>query len=126
MTENSWIPEFGRKPPAGVKLAWAARAIYHPSKESPYRNEDSPVRIELLHDRQDWTGDKEELKSLIKWVNREGIDGIKKECEEYFIDAGSSEVITFSDDKWIIEASPQASYGYLYIVAYPKTVDAVL
>ena len=99
---------FGRRPPAGVTLAWGARAIYD--------TRGGVTSIDLLWDRQSWLG--EERKALSAWLNEKGIRTIKKACEEAGLAGSSAEVVSWSEGGWTIEASPNQSYGYLYLCAY--------
>lgn len=103
---------FGLQPPEGVTVAWGARAWYkyHPSAER--------VMIDLLHDRQDRIGSGEELTPLLDWLNEEGLAALKRELARYAVTGDSDASGTVRKAPFVIEASPNASYGYLYIVAY--------
>lgn len=96
---------------------WGARAIY--------RYKSGKADIDLLWDRQEITGEstKEERTKLLSWLNKVGLKRLRKDLEEKGISGDSHEVTAISDDKFILTASPNGSYGYLYLVAEPKCVD---
>lgn len=100
---------WGLKAPEGVSVAWGARAIYR------------DMTIDLLPDRQSWSG--EDRKPLMGWLNSKGIEGIRKVCDDAYLTTDSAETVTFREGGWVIEASPRASYGYLYMVAYAEGGD---
>lgn len=97
---------WGLKAPEGVSVAWGARAIYR------------DMTIDLLPDRQSWIG--EDRKPLMGWLNSKGIEGIRKVCDDEYLTPDSADTVTFREGGWLIKASPRASYGYLYMVAYKE------
>lgn len=109
MTEETryW---FGRRAPDGAVRAWGARAIYQRQ------------RIELLWDRQNWQPDEKPPVEFEDWINQIGLPWLRKTCTDRYITPDSSTVLLYEDGPYGIEASPQRSYGYLYIVAYEKGV----
>ena len=107
-TEHWW----GRTPPATATLAWGARAIYKQGF------------IDILHDRQSWRGPREDRTALVAWINDQGIAALKAECEKVSLPGDSDATVLWSEGGFTIEASPNASYGYLYITAYPTPVAA--
>ena len=102
---------FGRNPPQGTETAWGARAIY---TAGTARN---PPLIDLLPDRQGWRGeDKAARKALAAWVNAKALPAIKEACVGLV--GSSAEAVSWTDGVRTIEASPNQSYGHLYLVAY--------
>jgi len=98
---------FGRNPPEDAETAWGARAIYV----------GDPPFIDLLPDRQGWRGEAGPArKALAAWVNAKGLPNIKEACVGLV--GSSAEVVSWTDGSRVIEASPNRSYGHLYLVAY--------
>lgn len=100
--------EWGMQPPNGIKTAWGARAIF-----------DMPNRIDLVSDRQSQRGSQENLRPLLDWINRIGIGLLQDRLRTARIQSDDSKGIHIVHDDYTIEANPRASFGYLYIVAYP-------
>lgn len=86
---------------------WGARAIFQPHLKDP---------IDLLHDRQSYQPEGVESPSLLDWLNREGIPLIRDQSRKLL--PSSSDVIRHETGNYGIIASPNASYGYLYISAW--------
>ena len=106
--------EWGRQPPEGVETAWGARAIYKFSSD-PER-----IMVDLLWDRQGVLGKKKELKPLGAWINSVGLRALRQELALRNVTGDCSTVVTITDDTYALEACPNSSYGYLYIVGYVK------
>lgn len=91
---------------------WGARAIFKRGT------------IDILHDRQTYQAPEQDERlpkrdfnflSLVHWVNNTGLPWLRKEATK--LGSDSNAVIQFSDRRFLIAASPQSSYGYLYIGA---------
>lgn len=97
--------------PPTLAAMWSARAIYS-VKPEPF--------VDILHDRQWMCGEKQsqEAKDLCDWLNKEGIKGLQSVCKRTGLTQNESRIVEFSSKGYIIQATPNASYGYLYIVAY--------
>jgi hypothetical protein len=98
--------------PEGKTVAWGARAIFG-----------GDYFIDLLWDRQDALGEGPELDRLFAWLN--GEDGALRKAREskarYYLRPNErTEVVLYEDEVGIIKANTNASYGYLYMVAYLK------
>ena len=106
--------EFGRQPPKAAKVAWGARAIFKPISKNPM--------IDILFDRQDAFGDEKERQDLVEWVKATGLPSLEKIIDEKasYSTSKSREVFEFEDGGYSLEASPQGSGGYLYIVAWKE------
>jgi hypothetical protein len=130
---------WGRQPPEGVTLAWGARAIYkqgvgQTAIKMPervlrgFRSPDSggAAIIDLLWDRQDWRGPQGPArKALAEWINTTGLPAIREACSPpNGLGPDESRVVSFTDGTRTIEASPNGSYGHLYLVAYEVPTDA--
>jgi hypothetical protein len=95
---------WGRRPPVGTTIAWGARAIF----------KQSGPPIDIVWDRQGWMG--EERDALCEWINKTALPELRKLTED--LSPSSAGVVWWRDGDKAIEASPNASYGYLYITAY--------
>jgi hypothetical protein len=98
--------------PRGLKVMWSARAIYT-VKPEPF--------IDILPDRQYMFGENEsrEGQELCSWLNTVGIKGLQKQCNELNVSPNERREVAFRSGGFVIKGNPNASYGYLYIVAYP-------
>ena len=101
--------------PEGVKTSWGARAIYD---IAPSENRDP--YFSLLADRQTGSGEKKKREALSKWVNEVGFQLLDDELKKQNVQKKDKTIIHVEEGDYILEASPNASYGYLYISAYPK------
>ena len=104
--------QFGIQPPQGTRVAWGARAIFKPISRKPM--------IDILWDRQDAFGGKEDREALVEWIKERGLPLIEAAIDEkssYSLST-SHEKFRLADSGYIIEASPQGSGGYLYIGAW--------
>ncbi len=118
--------------PEGVTLAWGARAIYswisvsRPIKAgSRLKNTTSEPSIDLLWDRMGWSSfgeiteaSKAATKALASWIDGVGIPELKKICRREKIQPDDTTKIEFSTGDYTIVASPNGSFGYLYIAAW--------
>ena len=103
--------------PPGLVAMWAARAIYS-VKPEPY--------IDILPDRQCMYGAHQSpnARALCDWLNTEGIKGLQAICRDLDICPHETRVVEFSSKGFTIKGNPNASYGYLYIVAYRLPTQA--
>lgn len=102
---------WGRRPPVGVTSAWGARAIFRQA---------GPL-IDILWDRQGST--KGMTKELKDWINKVAFRKLEELVEEADLAVNSYDIVWWRDGDKVIEASPNASYGYLYITAYEVPED---
>lgn len=91
---------------------WGARAILQRGT------------IDLLPDRQTFRAPEQDQKldrrdfanlSLVHWINTKALPWLREEAKK--LSGSSNKVIQFSEGRFLIAASPQSSYGYLYIGA---------
>lgn len=89
---------------------WGARAIFQRGT------------VDIVHDRQTYTGpdsDKAlaspEFKALsfIWWLDHTGLPWLRAEAKK--LSSDSNKVIHLAERRFLLAASPQSSYGYLYI-----------
>lgn len=112
--------EFGLRPPARVRTAWGARAIYH--LETGARG----AWFDLLWDRQSWKGTDKRRAALKSWLDYTGLDSLREMVNDEILPTNASETLTYvdADAGYTIQASPRRSCGYLYIVAFPTVKEA--
>lgn len=108
MSESKRL-DWGRPIPSDAKVGMGARAIL----KCGY-----PPYIDFLHDRMSWDGTPDDCRELSSWINRTAVPQLKKQMMDMGISTMSSEVLTVEDGAFRLEASPQASGGYLYIGAW--------
>ena len=101
-----------------IEAAWGARAIWSEDRDF----------IDLLADRQDMQGPEEGRKVLAAWLNAQGLKEIHRKIRDRRLTQSSMELVLqdtrFRGRKFTIFASPNASYGYLYLTAYLWKEDA--
>jgi len=125
--------DWGLQPPPTTPLAWGARAIYklgsHEEKffENGKRRKNpktvTRASIDLLWDRQGSSRDEastteKDQKALLQWVDNIGLPELRKLCVAKYLSGSSEDEVEFASDGYAIKASPRASYGYLYLVAW--------
>lgn len=95
--------------PADVHTAWGARLIYQSRRQS----------CELLWDRQDITHrSKETGQAVSQWLNRHLPQILRAAANTGLSPADDRIVEIYRDDEGVVMGSPQASYGYIYVVAW--------
>ncbi len=101
--------------PPTLGAMWSARAIYS-VKPEPF--------VDVLHDRQWMCGENQsqEAKDLCNWLNSAGIKGLQSVCKRTGLTQDESCIVEYSSKGFKILGTPNASYGYLYIVAYSLPV----
>jgi hypothetical protein len=103
---------YNRGIPEGTRAAWGARCIF-PN--------------DVVHDRTGFadTGDAEAKRELAEYL-RTTVKGTPfmalGELARDYVLVGSrdEEHVIYEDDVAIVKANPQASHGYVYVVAYLK------
>jgi hypothetical protein len=114
---------FGLRPPEEKhpKYWWGARAIFQNKFERNWnrKKKSDPdliqvVEIDLLYDRQSYFGP--ENKEFTNWINKVGLPAIRKWAKNVFPD--SRDQFNFEDKDYHIIATPNGSYGYMYIGAW--------
>ena len=87
---------------------WGARTIYNFADGT----------IEFLADRVTVLN-QENFEPLKAWLKQEGIDKMRKLIQKSSLAISSSEVLAYGNETYIIKATPNGSYGYMYLVAHP-------
>lgn len=101
--------EFGRKAPDGtVGARWGARAIY-----------DNRCTVDVVGNRQGCEGGTEEERdALVQWINTYALGAMRKLVAAERLETSSRAVVKVERDGFRMEASPNGSYGYLYLGAW--------
>jgi hypothetical protein len=103
---------------AGAPVVWGARALWAPR-----------TRPDLLRDRMgfitppDIAGDERNrrLSALGDLINKNGyIDEAFKRIPSSLSGSDNQHLVLLDNEDVLIEANPNASYGYLYVCASPK------
>lgn len=129
---------WGLPVPTEAIIAWGARAIYKLVNEaaeyaSPRRvngrlerkllhRAKTVASIDILYDRQDAASipdaDIDDRLAFERWINKSAIPALRRLCVKDYVTGDSDQVIDISEGCYRMQASPRASYGYLYIVAW--------
>ena len=86
--------------------AWGARAIFGKSG-----------RIELLPDRQSWSPDEKPDPGFLHWINKVALPWLRAEVKKRGILPSGRDELELRQDNYVLKATPNASWGYLYIGA---------
>lgn len=91
------------------RLYWGARAIFEPNNaKNPFQS---------LPDRMSTSDPDVQYPLLFRWLKTDALPYLRKECRK--LSSSSDKIIEYGDGKvYQLLASPQASYGYLYIGAW--------
>jgi hypothetical protein len=120
---------WGLQPPPEAQIAWGGRAIYKLQDNPTIRRggrvvsrASTTASIDIPHDRQSGAftpGVTERDRKLFDiWLNKKGLPELRRACVKQYVTSDSNDEITVEQDKYRLKASPRASYGYLYIVAW--------
>lgn len=137
-----YAQRFHDRLPEGCTLAWGARAIYKLDFASKLAKGRAIVRgnklvraraaaqpvggyvamVDLLHDRMEMCGGTEdERKAFSAWLDDIGLPNIRWQLADRRVTTRDNTVVERHDCvNYSIVASPNASYGYLYILAWRK------
>lgn len=90
---------------------WGARAIY----------DSKTGEIDFLSDRVTILN-QENFEPLKAWLRKEGLKEIRKIIKKASLKESSSETLihtTATTPQYVIKATPNGSYGYMYLIAHP-------
>ena len=88
------MSNWGIPAPESAKVSWGARTIYSP-----------PASIDVLFDRQGVVGeDEKERKSLIDWVNKKGLPGLKKMLRVEHLGQDERRIVEFKGGGYVLKA----------------------
>lgn len=102
---------------------WIGRAIYYQPKYpmNSYRAKDLiPAQIDVVPDRHSRTGELPDI--FWTWLCKKGLPALQKYCTKNWTSPSSMEVIEIISDcgKFVLKATPNGSYGYMYLGAYAR------
>jgi hypothetical protein len=113
-------------------MYWGARAIIEKAEwgYKTFRRRGKPVRrytclcpqsLDLLPDRQTVArvAEQPDKDKFFKWLNKEALPKLRKWVET--VDQAGTEVFEYTGNGYVLRATPNASYSYLYIGAWPAT-----
>ena len=112
--------------PSDVKdpeLYWGARAILNEAHYEGFglKMKRIAAYIDLLQDRQSFVGQEDPKKQeFVDWINKRALPSCRKWADDKWVMGDSREVFTFEEGEYVLKASPNASYGYMYIGAWKK------
>lgn len=116
---------FGLPPPPNAKPPiWGARAIYYRGLVKISLDRRKQVErqytctIDILWDRQQFTGEEEACKPLEDWLNNRGLDALRALCLQEDLQGDENRLIEVNEDGFHLQANPNRSHGYLYMVAW--------
>ena len=121
---------FGLRAPEGKhpKYWWGARAIFTNKWTTNYnkRKKSDPnmiqiVEIDLLYDRQSYAGPKSD--EFTDWINKEALPRIKEWAKGVF--PSDRHMFEYSNNGYHTIATPNGSYGYMYIGAWSTEEEEV-
>ncbi len=120
---------------AELRMYWGARAIIQKAEwgYKTFTRKGKPVRrytclwpqtLDLLPDRRTVarTAEQPDKDKFFKWLNKEALPKLRKWVET--VDPTGAEVFEYARSGYVLRASPNASYGYLYIGAWPAVSES--
>ena len=102
-----------------TKLHWGL----HPIEQADYlavwgaRATFSEGELYFMPDRQEAIGDVVPVNTLANWLNDTALPALKQHIKETSWSNDSKEVYTHNDRLFTLKASPNGSYGYMYLTA---------
>ena len=90
---------------------WAGRYVFSHRVE---------VRLDLPGDRQDVWGPVKGSKEFLRWLNKRLDALLRAALEERHVYPHADVVIEVHEGRFHARATPAASYGYLYVVAWEE------
>jgi hypothetical protein len=105
------------------ELYWGARAIFESGRweGSGKKMKYVPPYADLLRDRQSFVGqDHPRKEEFMLWLNKTGLPAMRKWSEG--VSTNSRDTFVYGNGVFVLKASPNASYGYLYIGCWMQGV----
>jgi len=100
---------FGKFIEGDYQAYWGARAIYGGHRSNYY--------VDIVADRQTHENTN---KAFLDWVVDVAMPWLREEIKRRGLSTDSAETLIFEEKKFRLEASPNGSYGYLYIGAVER------
>ena len=76
-----------------------------------------------MPDRQEHIGDTVPVCALTNWINDTALPALKQHIKETNWRNDSREIYTLNDNLFTLKASPNGSYGYMYLTATLQGTD---
>lgn len=95
----------------GASAAWGARAIFH----------HNGYHLDFLHDRQSAGGAEADRRRLAQWLSKKrggGIQLLINALKAKLVTPSSNVTVRVDHGRYHAVASPQQSYGYMYVTAW--------
>ena len=108
-----------------VKLRWGLRPVEQADYLAVWGARATFAEGELyfMPDRQEHIGDTVPVCALTNWINDTALSALKKYIKETNWSNDSKEVYTLNDSLFTLKASPNGSYGYMYLTATLRGTD---
>ena len=90
---------------ADYLAVWGARATF------------AEGELYFMPDRQDFMGEAVSVNVLSNWINDTALPALKQHIKETNWSNDSKEIFTLNDNLFTLQASPNGSYGYMYLTA---------
>lgn len=74
--------------------------------------------VSFIPDRCSHQGEDNAINRLSIWTVKKAMPELRKHIKRHGWKQDTREIFTFRDGQFLMEASPNASYGYLYISTY--------
>ena len=102
-----------------AKLRWGLRSVEQADYLSVWGARATFAESELyfMPDRQEHIGDTVPVCALTNWINDTALSALKKYIKETNRSNDSKEIFTLNDNLFTLKASPNGSYGYMYLTA---------
>ena len=97
------------------KVATVHRAIYHPHQKQP---------LEFLPDRNGSYAPDEKQKKRMGALLKRKFNKIQKACAAASLQCNSDDKFRYEDDEIVVVGTPNGSYGYMYMAAWPKEKES--
>ena len=108
-----------------AKLRWGLRSVEQADYLAVWGARATFAEGELyfMPDRQEHIGDIVPVNTLVNWLNDTALPALKQHIKETNWSNDSKEVYTLNDNLFTLKASPNGSYGYMYLTATLWGID---
>lgn len=136
--QELWRMSWGLPAPVGSAAHWGARAILNKWSTKKYINAkfkngkrtrdgywdyDFHCALDLLPDRQSSRGEAEAKTELFAWLDKVALPEVNRVLESgktKLTDGTSREIYELNDGEFHLRATPNGSYGYIYLGAWKE------
>lgn len=105
--------EWGLQADREYVACWSARAFFREDGD-----------IEMVPDRQDWRGSREDRARLCEWVNDTALPILRKRVREEGLKRTDTTVVEIDRPGLRMIASPRGTYGHIYLCAMMLPVES--